>query len=145
MYFNTVPQIVEEQHCFQTLWNLNTLLYINIIVESAAKDLFCSSNCIFRQNLYKKVRALSSIVTRSQKKAVFIVGSLCSIVVVVCLVVSTADCLVHCHFNEFHCWHCPLNCQPFSSLFLPLHHHCPLHCHHHCLLLCLHHLCLDCQ
>ena len=22
MYFNTVPQIVEEQHCFQTLWNL---------------------------------------------------------------------------------------------------------------------------
>ena len=51
MYFNTVPQIVEEQHCFQTLWKYNDTLLKSIVHQFklsskiTLKALFCSRDC----------------------------------------------------------------------------------------------------
>ena len=51
MYFNTVPQIVEEQHCFQTLWKYKDTLLKSIVHQFklsskiTLKALFCSRGC----------------------------------------------------------------------------------------------------
>ena len=51
MYFNTVPQIVEEQYCFQTLWKYKNALLKSIVHQFklsskiTLKALFCSRGC----------------------------------------------------------------------------------------------------
>ena len=51
MYFNTVPQIVEEQHCFQTPWKYKDTLLKSIVHQFklsskiTLKALFCSRGC----------------------------------------------------------------------------------------------------
>ena len=50
LYFNTVPQIVEEQHCFQTLWKSKEVIVeiscqFKLSSKITLKALFCSRAC----------------------------------------------------------------------------------------------------
>ena len=76
LYFNTVPQIVEEQHCFQTLWkSKEVIVEINCQFKLSSKitlkALFCSRACrSLNCHLYKKG---SCIVQLSLLQYIFIV------------------------------------------------------------------------
>ena len=73
MYFNTVPQIVEEQHCFQTLCNLNTLFHKNHCKDQQLKTCFVQEIVSSGKNLYK--RSVHCHPLWHSRTAVFIVGS----------------------------------------------------------------------
>ena len=53
MYFNTVPQIVEEQHCFQTLWKYKNTLLKSIVHQFKLSSKNHSKSIVLFKRLLK--------------------------------------------------------------------------------------------
>ena len=116
LYFNTVPQIVEEQHCFS-----NTLEIQKYMVE-----INCTSSKITPKTLFCSTRLSKSKLSSVQKGSCIVQLSLLQFILAVRLVVRywwgvvsltwQIVLLVHLVIAEILVDIVDLNCQPFSSV-----------------------------